>query len=76
MSKIQCGIRWMFTFSRDRIEEALLLLLLWDRMDVFLPNDENNRPGLLFFNLCEVCDPPLADSEDETLLLSLNYTDS
>lgn len=58
------------------MEEALLLLLLWDRMDVFLPNDENNRPGLLFFNLDEVWDPPFADSEDEMLLLSLNCTNT
>lgn len=43
-------------------------------MEVFLPNEENSRPGLLFFNFDDVRDIPFADSADEILLLSLNYT--
>jgi hypothetical protein len=39
-------------------------------MDVFLPKEENNRPGLPFNSFDEVV--PDADSEDEILLVSLN----
>lgn len=61
------------TFSKERIEEGLLLLLWCGRIEVFLPKDENKRLGLLFFNLEGLVGDPLADSEEETLLLSLNY---
>lgn len=54
------------TFSKDLTDDGLLPL--YDLIDVFLPREENKRPGLLFSSFDEV---PDTDSEDEILLLSL-----
>lgn len=43
-------------------------------MEVFLPKEENRRPGLLFINFEEedVLVSPEVDSEEDILLLSFN----
>lgn len=56
--------------------EGALLELWCDRIDTFRPNDENKRLGLFFFDLEGLTERnplPFVDSEEETLLVSLNY---